>query len=83
MLGLLFLALSSFAMAVSSEIEIGLNIDVVAETPEQYDLPSPSFWDTYGIYIVVIAIALIVIILLRKKKVKKKIKHRKVGRKKK
>lgn len=76
---LLVLVLSSFVIAESSEIIANFNIGSVDEGKDY--VPSTSFWDVYGGYVVGLIIVLIIVVVFsksRKPKVVKKVKRRKV-----
>ena len=90
---LLILALSGFVVAVTSEIEMDFSVGRVVEDTVDH-IPSQSFWDVYGIYVILLVIILIIVkaLLFSKKKVskvkvkklvKKKTKIKKVSKKKK
>ena len=83
MFGLLVLVLSSLVVAQGSEIVTNFNVGGV-EAGQDY-VPSASFWDVYGTYVIVLIIILIIVFIYLKSRcssVKKVKKRRKVKRKK-
>ena len=84
MFGLLILVLSSLVVAQGSEIVTNFNIGNTADVGRDY-VPSASFWDVYGTYVIVLIIILIIVFIYLKSRcssVKKVKKRRKVKRKK-
>jgi len=80
---LLVLVLSSFVLAVSSETSAEFTVGVSRGAVDDGYVPSVTFWDSYGGYIIGLIIVLIVIVVFNKKskvskkKVKRKVKKRK------
>jgi hypothetical protein len=81
---LMVLVLSSLVVAQSSETSTTFNIGSV-EAGQDY-VPSVSFWDVYGSYVIGLVIVLIIVIVFlkskgpkvsRKRKTKRRVKRRK------
>ena len=78
MVCLLFLLMSSFVMAVSSEVITDFNVGNTNKVVAQNYVPPVTFWDTYGTYIIALVIVLIVVIVFAKSKKKKVVVVRRV-----
>jgi hypothetical protein len=77
---LLILVLSSLVIAQSSEVGVDFNVGSVVDVGQDY-IPSVSFWDTYGGYIIGLIIVLIIVIVFLKNRNPRTVGRRKVGKK--
>jgi len=81
-----FLFFCSLVVGQSSEVSVNFNMGGVADVAKDY-VPSPSFWDVYGVYIIGLVIILIIVIIFNKrnkrvvKKVRRKVVKKKSSRK--
>jgi len=74
------LLFASFVVAEGSEISAEFNVGGIADVGQDY-IPSVSFWDAYGAYVIGSVILLIVVIVFlknKKKAPKRRVKKRKV-----